>query len=289
MNFATYTLPVSKEKPYGSAPSVGLDIGSRATKGVLLVDGKVTALIVPSGVSTKETSRQVLSFLLNEAHLKETDVEYLVGTGYGRIVMEFAGIPTQIITEISCHAMGAFVINSSTQTVIDIGGQDSKAIKVDHTNGKVVEFIMNDKCAAGTGRFLEKVAQLLDLSLDELGACALEANEPAEISSQCVVFAESEVISLKAKGISRENIAAGIHLATARRVKTLLRKIGLEPDILFTGGVTNNLGMRKALEDVLGVQLSSASIDTTFAGAIGAAVYASRNAEETRRIRGGGI
>jgi len=289
MTLTTYTLDPPHGDRFGSTPAIGLDIGSRATKGVLLSEGKVTAAIVTSGVSTKETSRRILETLLEAVHLKQSDVKYLVGTGYGRIVMEFEGIPTQILTEISCHAMGAYVLNPATQTVIDIGGQDSKAIKVDHTNGKVIEFIMNDKCAAGTGRFLEKVAQLLGLSLDELGDCALQAKEPVEISSQCVVFAESEVISLKARGISREDIAAGIHLATARRVKTLLRKIGLEPVILFTGGVTNNLGMRKALEDVLGVSLGEASIDTTFAGALGAAIYAGRFAEEVRLRQGAGI
>jgi predicted CoA-substrate-specific enzyme activase len=288
MTLTTYTLNAPNKLPE-HVPTIGIDIGSRATKGVLLLDGKITAAIVASGVSTKETAQNILNALLDGAHLKQDDVEYLVGTGYGRIVMEFDNIPTQILTEISCHAMGAYVLNPATQTIIDIGGQDSKAIKVDHTNGKVIEFIMNDKCAAGTGRFLEKVAQLLELTLDELGECALQAKNPVEISSQCVVFAESEVISLKARGATREDIAAGIHLATARRIKTLMRRIGLEPVILFTGGVTNNLGMRKALEDVLDIQLGDAPIDTTYAGALGAAVYAGNFAKELRLRKGAGI
>ncbi|GHV78945.1 2-hydroxyglutaryl-CoA dehydratase [Spirochaetia bacterium] len=280
MNITEYTLNETQKSAFGEIPAVGLDIGSRATKGVLLSEGKIKAALVPSGVSSKETANRVLDILLRAGNIQKTDVEYLVGTGYGRIALEIGDIHSQVLTEISCHAMGAYVLNPGTKTVIDIGGQDSKAIKVDNSNGKVIEFIMNDKCAAGTGRFLEKVAQLLNLTLEELGECALQAVNPAEISSQCVVFAESEVISLKARGVSREDIAAGIHLATARRVKTLLRKIGLEPSILFTGGVTNNQGMRKALEDVLETQLADAPFDTTFAGALGAAVYAGHFAAE---------
>jgi predicted CoA-substrate-specific enzyme activase len=282
MEIAEYTLNDAQWSEFGEIPAIGLDIGSRATKGVLLVEGKIKATLVPSGVSSRETANRVLETLLKAGKIQKTDVGYLVGTGYGRIALDIEDIHSQVLTEISCHAMGAYVLNPATKTVIDIGGQDSKAIKVDNSNGKVIEFIMNDKCAAGTGRFLEKVAQLLELTLDELGECALRATNPAEISSQCVVFAESEVISLKARGISREDIAAGIHLATARRVKTLLRKIGLEPSILFTGGVTNNQGMRKALEDVLETHLGDAPFDTTFAGALGAAVYAGHFAEEER-------
>jgi predicted CoA-substrate-specific enzyme activase len=200
---------------------------------VLLYDGRLYHRIITSGVSSQETAKTLLKELLAEAGRTEEELEYIVGTGYGRIAIELGRIPFQILTEISCHAMGGHFLNPATQTILDIGGQDSKAIKVDPNNGKVIDFIMNDKCAAGTGRFLEKVAQLLELELDELGEYAVRSENPVEISSQCVVFAESEVISLKAKGSLREDIAAGIHLATARRVKNLLRKVGLEPTILF--------------------------------------------------------
>lgn len=281
------------EKEYAHSLSnarvAGLDIGSRGTKGILLYDGKLYYKIVASGVSSQETARQVLDSLLKEANQSQEDLEYLVGTGYGRIAIDFKHTPSKIITEISCHAMGAHFLNKETRTIIDIGGQDSKAIKVDSENGKVIDFIMNDKCAAGTGRFLEKVAQLLELELDELGVWAVRSKNPSEISSQCVVFAESEVISLKAKGYKKEDIAAGIHRATARRVKNLLHKTGLESTILFTGGVSNNPGMIKALEEVLGVNLGKTSLDTTLAGALGASIYAHTFANELRKSYGASL
>ena len=161
-----------------------------------------------------------------------------------------------------------------SRTIIDIGGQDSKAIKVDKFTGNVVNFIMNDKCAAGTGRFLEKVALLLELSLDELGEYAVASKNPIDISSQCVVFAESEVISLKAKGASKEDIAGGIHAASARRIKGLLRRVGFENDILFTGGVSHNIGMVTALEKEIGLPITKTKFDPTFAGALGGAILA---------------
>lgn len=272
-----------------SARVVGLDIGSRATKAVLLYDGKLYSKIIVSGISSKQTGRQIVNKLLEEAQIDESEIEYLVGTGYGRIAIDFADIPSQIYTEISCHAMGGHYLNEKTRTIIDIGGQDSKAINVDPDSGKVVDFIMNDKCAAGTGRFLEKVSQLLELSLEELGEYAVRAENPSEITSQCVVFAESEVVSLKAKGSKKEDIAAGIHLATALRVKSLLKRIGLEPTILFTGGVSNNPGMIKALEETLGTKLGTTKFDTTFAGALGAAVFAENLAKELRKSYGAGL
>jgi predicted CoA-substrate-specific enzyme activase len=271
------------------APVVGIDLGSRAAKGVLLVDGNITETLVMSSVSSRESANIVIDRLLDESGLKMEDIAYMVSTGYGRISLNFEDTPFRVLTEISCHAMGAHVLNPDTRTIIDIGGQDSKAIKVDSSNGKVLEFIMNDKCAAGTGRFLEKTAQLLEIELDELGGCAIESTNPAEISSQCVVFAESEIISLKARGVRREDIASGIHLATARRIKSLLRKIGLEATILFTGGTTNNLGMRRALEETLEARLGDSPFDATYAGALGAAVYAGRFAHELQLSYGVGI
>jgi (R)-2-hydroxyacyl-CoA dehydratese activating ATPase len=256
------------------ATVVGIDIGSRSGKGILLHRGEIHTAVVPTGFKTQQTAEAVLGKLLSGSDAKSDDIVYVVGTGYGRIAMNFDGVPHQVLTEISCHAMGAHAINRETRTIIDIGGQDSKAIKVDPRNGKVLEFVMNDKCAAGTGRFLEKAAQLLDLDLRDLGEAALNADKPSAISSQCVVFSESEVVSLRAKGERRENIAAGIHYATALRVRNLLNRIGLEPDIVFSGGVSNNVGMKKALEDLLKVTISETTLDSTYAGALGAAVYA---------------
>jgi predicted CoA-substrate-specific enzyme activase len=256
------------------AKVIGIDIGSRTGKAVLLANGKLHTVQVYTGVNMQETADELFEGLLEESGLARADIDYIVGTGYGRIAMDFEGIQRQIVTEISCHAMGNHYLNAGVKTIIDIGGQDSKAIKVDPTNGKVVEFIMNDKCAAGTGRFLEKVAELLDLELSELGPASVKGTKPSEISSQCVVFAESEVISLRARGETAENIAAGIHNATARRIRNLLSRMGLEPELAFSGGVSNNIGMKKALEDQLGHPISTPKIDSIFAGALGAAVYA---------------
>lgn len=256
------------------AKTVGIDIGSRGSKAVLLYEGRIYTQLVPSGVSSKETARALFEALLREAQIGEQEIDGIVGTGYGSVVMEFGQIPFQTLTEITCHALGAHYLHADTRTVVDIGGQDSKAIKVNHMDGKVVDFVMNDKCAAGTGRFLEKVAQILELDLDELGETVLKSENPAEISSQCVVFAESEVISLRAQGMKKEDIAYGIHLATARRIRTLLKRTGFQKDILFTGGVSNNIGMRRALERVIGETLSDTKLNTIYAGALGAAISA---------------
>ncbi|MEA4924990.1 MAG: acyl-CoA dehydratase activase [Syntrophomonadaceae bacterium] len=259
---------------------LGIDIGSRTGKAVLLADGVVYTAIVPTGVYSQETADRLYKTLLKESGIELPEIKYIVGTGYGRIALNFGQTPLKIITEISCHAMGAHYLDADVQTIVDIGGQDSKAIRVDPRNGKVVEFIMNDKCAAGTGIFLEKVAHLLGLSLENLGQEALNAGLPADVSSQCVVFAESEVISLKAKGERRENIASGIHLATARRVKNLINRIGLRPDLIFSGGVSNNAGMKKALEEIIGHPFTEVKLDTTYAGALGAAILAQKSITE---------
>lgn len=271
------------------AGAIGIDIGSRAAKAVLLYDGALYTAIQPSGISSIETAKEMMALLIREAGISRGDIEYIVGTGYGRVAMEFGDIPFKGLTEITCHALGAHYMDSETRTIIDIGGQDSKAIKVDPETGNVLDFIMNDKCAAGTGRFLEKVAQLLDLNLAELGEYAVRADAPSEISSQCVVFAESEVISLKVRGVSKENIAAGIHYATARRIKSLLRRVGFEQDIVFTGGVSQNPGMVKALEDVIGAPVTKTALDPTYAGALGAAVSAAELALEIDKSYGGEI
>ncbi len=285
----TKVLDRSLSEGMKEARVIGIDIGSRAAKAVLLHDGALYTAIQPSGVSSIETAKEMTRVLTKEAGIPEEEIQYIVGTGYGRVAMDFGDIPFKGLTEITCHALGAHYMNAETRTIIDIGGQDSKAIKVDPENGNVLDFIMNDKCAAGTGRFLEKVAQLLDLSLEELGEYAIQADAPAEISSQCVVFAESEVISLKVQGISKENIAAGIHFATARRIKSLLRRVGFEQDIVFTGGVSQNPGMVKALEETIGASISMTALDPTYAGALGAAVSAAQSAWEIMQSYGGNL
>lgn len=279
---------------FKDAKVVGLDIGSRTSKGILIGNGEIYTAILPTGLYNQETANQLLDKLLDESKINRYEISYIVSTGYGRISMKFSDIPNKVVTEISCHAMGAHYLNPNAKTIIDIGGQDSKAVKVDSNTGKVIEFVMNDKCAAGTGRFLEKAANLLDLTLDELGKTSLQAKNPSVISSQCVVFAESEVISLRARGEDendghiRDNISAGIHYSAARRVNNLLNRIGIEPELVFTGGVSNNPGMRHALEELQGYPFSKVGIDAIYAGALGAAVYANKylptNAVKTKQV-----
>ncbi|MDR2844797.1 MAG: acyl-CoA dehydratase activase [Puniceicoccales bacterium] len=281
---------------YGAPwPVIGLDIGSRGAKGVLLLNNEVYTAFIPTGLYMQETADELLKQLLAETGLKRADIAYIVGTGYGRISLKYEDIPYQVVTEISCHAMGAHAILPATRTIIDIGGQDSKAIKVDPATGKVVEFVMNDKCAAGTGRFLEKAAVLLGIELDELGPVALDAKDPAPVSSQCVVFAESEMISLRARGErnndleARANIAAGVHYSAARRVNNLLGRIGIEPGLTFTGGVSNNPGMWHVLEVLLKAKFQRAKIDLIYAGALGAAVYSGKHAARARAAEGASL
>lgn len=269
--------------PHGR-PVVGLDIGSRGSKGVLLTRHELHTAFVPTGLFMQETADELLSRLLQDSGLERKDIGCIVSTGYGRISLAFDDIPFEVVTEISCHAMGAHALYPETRTVIDIGGQDSKAIRLDTATGKVVDFVMNDKCAAGTGRFLEKAAVLLSLNLEQLGRAALQATEPATISSQCVVFAESEMISLRAKGARQNdsaavaNVAAGVHYSAARRVCNLLGRVGTEPELLFTGGVSNNPGMRHILEELIGCPFTQVKFDMIHAGALGAAVFAASHA-----------
>lgn len=257
------------------ARSIGIDIGSRGAKAVLLYDGKIYDVITASGVSSKKTSYELVEALLKQSGIAFEDIHGIVGSGYGSLAMQFDQTAFQTMTEITCHGMGAHYLHADTKTIVDIGGQDSKAIKIDSETGKVLDFVMNDKCAAGTGRFLEKVAQILEIPLRDLGAVVLQSNNPCEISSQCVVFAESEIVSLRAQGSAREDIAYGVHLAAARRIKNLLKRTGFENDILFTGGVNNNSGMRRALEETIEKKIANTGYNTVFAGALGAAVYAS--------------
>lgn len=265
------------------ATVVGIDIGSRGAKAVLIHKGEIHVTQIGTGVDMQASAEELLDELLEKADLPRASIEQVVGTGYGRVALKFTGIPTEIVTEISCHAMGAHFLNAGTRTIVDIGGQDSKVIQVDPATGKVSKFIMNDKCAAGTGRFLEKAAGLLDYTLAELGPASLRSTKEVAVSSQCVVFAESEIISLRARGETREDIAAGLHLASARRVKNILSRIPLDADLVFTGGVSNNVGMRHALSTLVGHPIVVPHLDTIYAGALGAAVYAQRFVTEARR------
>lgn len=265
--------------------ALGVDIGSRQAKAVLIHEKQLYTALVPTGTNMQDTAEELLQTMFEQVGISFEDIAFLVGTGYGRVSLQFTDIPTEILTEISCHAMGAHFLNSGTRTIIDIGGQDAKGIQVDPETGKVRKFRMNDKCAAGTGRFLERVATLLDLNVKEIGPVSLQAKKELEISSQCIVFAESEVVSMRAKGETLEDIAAGIHFASAKRVINLMNQIPLEADLVFTGGVSNNVGMKHALEKLLGHRIVVPRLNMVFAGALGAAIYAQRLAEEATLTR----
>lgn len=260
--------------------TVGIDIGSRQAKAVLLHNKKLYTKLIPTGFFMQETADELLNSLLEEAKISRTDINYIVVTGYGRIALKFDDIRYRMVTEIACHGKGAHFIGENVHTIVDIGGQDSKVIKINSVDGSVVNFAMNDKCAAGTGTFLEKISGILGLDVTEIGEVSLKADTPAKIDSTCVVFAESEVVSNRAKGESVENISAGIHKSVAKRVNGLLSRVGIESNVLFTGGVSNNIGMKKAIEEILGIKITESKLNTVFAGALGAAVFATEFADK---------
>jgi predicted CoA-substrate-specific enzyme activase len=250
--------------------TAGIDIGSITTKAALFKYGKLAATkLIFTGYNSEAAGKKIFTEILQEAGLKESEHIKVVSTGYGRGSVSFAD---KAITEITCHAAGARYLNNTIRFIIDIGGQDSKAILLDE-NGKVKNFVMNDKCAAGTGRFLEVMARALEIDLDKFGALSLKSQKPAPISSLCTVFAESEVISLISKGVAREDIAAGIHESIATRVSALAARAGLTVPVMITGGVAKNIGAVKALEKALNIN-TIISEHAQLTGAIGAAVLA---------------
>lgn len=252
----------------------GCDVGSTYGKTVILDEtGKVVASsIVRSKIDPEDTSHLSINEAIKnlEGVNSYQDFDYLVGTGYGRNKVPFAD---ENISEISCHAMGVFVTNPKVRTIVDIGGQDMKGISVDK-DGTVSSFAMNDKCAAGTGRFYENMARTFELSMEDFCKLSLKATKVVPVTSQCSVFAESEVVSLVAEKNSKEDIAAGIQTAVARRCVTLLRKVGCEEGITMTGGCAKNSGLKKALEDVMKTKLTTLSLDPQLMGALGAAEFA---------------
>ena len=250
--------------------TAGIDIGSITAKAAVLRDGRLLgSRVIFTGYNSEAAGRRVFEELLDELGLTRPEIVRIVATGYGR---KSVAIADKAVTEIMCHAAGARCLDPSVRSLIDIGGQDSKAVVMDE-NGRVTNFAMNDKCAAGTGRFLEVMARALEADLDEFGALSLRAERPAKISSLCTVFAESEVISLIARGETRENIIAGIHEAIASRVSAMASRIGLAAPVMMTGGVARNVGVVRALEKVLGMPVA-VSPHAQVTGAIGAAAIA---------------
>lgn len=253
--------------------TAGLDVGSRTTKAVILRDGEVAARsILKTGWLPSAMAREALSNALLTAGIERRDVSRIVATGYGRIQSAVNGLADEQFTEIACHARGIAHFLPKVRTLIDIGGQDSKAIRLDR-GGPVLDFAMNDRCAAGTGKFLEMTAQGLDLPLDKFIKLALKAKSAARISSMCTVFAESEAISLLAEGREPDEIARGLHNAIAARVVRLVEGIGVETQIGFSGGVANNRAMVKALEETIGLKVYVPE-GPEYIGALGAALLA---------------
>lgn len=253
--------------------TAGIDVGSMTAKAVLLTEDGWQGLIRPTGVSPRKAGQEVFEELLEKAGLLRNQIDYVIGTGYGRVSMDF--IDTAI-TEITCHARGAHHLVDGVDMVIDIGGQDSKAIRV-NGGGRVLDFAMNDKCAAGTGRFLQVMATALGVDVSELAKLSRGA-EPMAISSMCTVFAESEVISLLAQGVGKERIIAGIHSSVARRVAGMAQRLGTGSKVVFTGGVALNEGVRGYLSRELGSEVIVVP-GSQMAGALGAALLAWDKAE----------
>ena len=250
--------------------TLGIDSGSTSTNAVILDENqKIRAFsVVRTGAKSSQSADAALADVLKKAGLTRDDISLIVSTGYGRVSIPFAD---KTVTEISCHGKGAHLLFPDVRTILDIGGQDSKAIRLNE-NGEVADFVMNDKCAAGTGRFLEMMARSLEISLDELGPVSLQSKEEIEISSMCSVFAESEVISLIAQNKEIADIAHGIHKAIAGKAMSLLKRVGLNPAYMMTGGVAKNPGVVAVLEEQLGEKLHIYE-EPEIVGALGAALY----------------
>lgn len=255
----------------------GCDLGSATGKAVLLDEDRIlAAAVVRSARGPEDTASRVLKEVVKKAGICAGDVKMIVGTGYGREGVSFI---SRNVSEISCHAKGAFWLNPSVRTIIDIGGQDCKVIVLNDT-GKVVDFQMNDKCGAGTGRFFESMCRILDCSLEQLSDWAFGSDQPASISKQCGIFAESEVISLLNRGTDPCAIAAGIHLAVAKRLFAMGNRIGMRAGLAVTGGCAKNKALVSMLEKLTGLSVCELSEDPQVTGALGAALYAREYADE---------
>ena len=247
----------------------GVDIGSTTAKCVVLGEDRVLGKsLSPVGVDIVRDADVALEKALADANVRRSEVDYIVGTGYGRYKIRFGQL---VVTEISCHARGASYLFPETRVVVDIGGQDTKAIRINE-RGEVVDFAMNDKCAAGTGRFLEVCAGALGYDIGEIGPISLQARRPVKVTSTCTVFAESEVTSYVSRGKERKDILAGLHASIANRTLSLVQRVGVEPEITFTGGVSQNEGMVRALGKRLGAPVNVSPL-SQYMGAIGAGLH----------------
>jgi bzd-type benzoyl-CoA reductase Q subunit len=268
--------------------TAGIDVGSVGSKAVIMLDGEVYAWSIRrTGSNSPDSAVKVLNSALEQTGLVEKDIHFIVGTGYGRVNIPMA---KQAITEIACHGRGAvYIWGPTVKTVLDVGGQDIKAIRTDE-KGKIVSFLMNDKCAAGTGRGMEVFADLLSVPIQEVGTQSLKVSEdPPPVSSTCTVFAKSEAVSLLRKGWTKEMVLAAYCAAMAQRMGELLKKVGVEKDFVITGGQSKNIGIVKRVERLLGFsclplpQRNGLTLDPTLAGAIGAALFSKALYEKSQK------
>ena len=257
----------------------GCDVGSLTAEAVIMDNGTILGSeIIRVRPRAEQSAGDVMDKLLARLELTYEDIEYCVSTGYGRETIPFAA---DNVSEISCHGMGAHWLVPSVRTVIDVGGQDCKAIRIDE-QGLLEDFVMNDKCAAGTGRSLELMAEALGVDITELGPLSLEAKSPTVITSQCSIFAETEILHYLCEEKSIADIAGGISESMARRVKMLVGKVGVKEGVGITGGVSKNAGVVKCLEHMLGKTFLQFPEDPQIIGALGAALFA---AEKAKKIK----
>lgn len=250
----------------------GIDVGSVSSQAVLVVDGELYGFnSMRTGNNSPDSATNALAGVMDKCGMKLEDIHYVVGTGYGRVNVPFAH---KAITEIACHARGAnYMGGNGVRTILDMGGQDCKAIHCDE-KGKVTNFLMNDKCAAGTGRGMEVISDLMQIPIAELGPRSFDVDvEPAAVSSVCVVFAKSEALGLLKAGYTKNKVIAAYCQAMAERVVSLLERIGVEEGFFITGGIAKNPGVVKRIEKLLGIKAMETKVDSQIAGALGAALF----------------
>ncbi len=269
--------------------TAGVDVGSVGSKAAIMINGEAYSWgITRTGSNSPESATKALDYALKDTGLKASDIRYIVGTGYGRVNVPMAN---KAITEIACHAKGAnYIWGPNVRTVLDVGGQDIKAIRIDET-GRVVSFLMNDKCAAGTGRGMEVFADLLQIPIEEIGDISLKVQkEPEPVSCTCVAFAKTEAMGLLRKGWSKEKVLAAYTRAMAVRMANLINRVGLEKELVVTGGQSKNIGIVSRIEVILGVKClptprwrDEGALDPMVAGALGAAIFAKSLYEKAQK------
>jgi predicted CoA-substrate-specific enzyme activase len=256
----------------------GIDVGSTMTKAVILNKGVIASIIGPTGPEQRRLANKVMEEALKRADISLHAIAYIVSTGYGRINVPFAD---KQFTEITCHAKGIISLFPHAKTIIDIGGQDIKAIKIDAT-GKTTDFVMNDKCAAGSGRFIEVIADSLGVALDKAGDISLESKNPAKISNICTIWAQQEVAASLAEGIPISDLLAGVHYSLADRICRMVNRLTVEGDVIVTGGGGKNRGLLKALSEQLGREVLVPA-EPLITGALGAALLGKEIVEKAKQ------